>query len=99
MIASVVFVAPAPKKCQPFTEDATERLVAIVTRAAKEWTSIFFITLPRCNFAVISLMSSSKATCLLNRPRTTNVKTSRSRRLARALIWSGAKPWIGCLGS
>ena len=39
----------------------------------------FPITLPRCALTVISLMPSSRATCLFNNPVTTNAMTSRSR--------------------
>ena len=50
-------------------------------RSAKEPAFIFRITWPRCAFTVISLMPSSKPTCLFSRPRTTNAMTSRSRGL------------------
>src|SRR5580658_2480726 len=54
-------------------------LAAIFTRSARESAFIFCITLPRCAFTVISLIPSSPATCLFNRPETTNTITCRSR--------------------
>jgi hypothetical protein len=39
---------------------------AMVTRSGRERAFIFRITLPRCPFTVISLMSSSLPTCLLS---------------------------------
>src|SRR5579862_6420807 len=58
---------------------ARRSLAAIFTRSARESAFIFCITLPRCAFTVISLIPSSPATCLFNRPETTNNITCLSR--------------------
>src|SRR5436309_4631720 len=61
---------------------AEDNFPAIFTRSATDPAFILRITLPRWAFTVISLMPSSPPTCLFNFPETTNVMTSRSRRLS-----------------
>ena len=62
-------------EAQLFAAGARGSFAAIVTNSASEVAFIFRIILPRCAFTVISLMPSSKATCLFNRPETTNAMT------------------------
>jgi hypothetical protein len=52
---------------------------AILTSAATDSARILRITCPRCILTVISLVPSSPAICLLNKPETTRCMTSRSR--------------------
>ena len=52
---------------------------AILTRSASELACIFAITCPRCAFTVISLMPSSRPTCLFIKPDDTKAMTCRSR--------------------
>src|SRR5579862_3503792 len=77
---------------QLYYPELTDRFVAalgwslavILTKSATELAFIFCITWPRCAFTVLSVMPSSTATCLFNRPETTNAMTSRSRGVSEA---------------
>jgi len=72
--------------CQPATSrrvywcySVSPKFSAIWTSSTNDFARIFCMTLPRCIFTVISLVPSSPATCLFNRPRMTRLITSRSR--------------------
>jgi hypothetical protein len=58
----------------------SRNLAAIVTKSARDRASIFSITRPRVSpLTVISLIPSSKLTCLFNWPRTTHARASIGR--------------------
>ena len=82
---------------------STGSLAAIFTNSARDPTFIFCITWPRCAFTVISLMPSSPATYLFNKPATTNAMTCRSRRVDRivqrphCLIGASGQQVANCL--
>jgi hypothetical protein len=69
--------------------DGLRVLASIFTRSATEPADIFRITLPRCDFTVITLMLSSAAICLFSSPATTKAMTSRSRGVSdENALWS-----------